>query len=132
MGERLKGKVAIVTGAGSVGRGVGNGRATAIVFAREGAKIVAVDINVDSANETKRLVEETGGQALVIQADVSRSADCQKVIEKCIQSFGRLDILYNNVGITASGGLNRGHARCSKYGRHNLSGGAKWSNVRGV
>jgi NAD(P)-dependent dehydrogenase (short-subunit alcohol dehydrogenase family) len=104
MGERLKGKVAVVTGAGSVGRGIGNGRATAIVFAREGAKVVAVDINVDSANETKRLVEEAGGQALVIQADVSKSADCQKVIEKCIQSFGRLDILHNNVGITASGG----------------------------
>jgi NAD(P)-dependent dehydrogenase (short-subunit alcohol dehydrogenase family) len=104
MGERLKGKVAIVTGAGSIAPGIGNGRAAAIVFAREGARVVVVDINPESAQETKRLIAESGGEAITVQGDVSKSADCQGIVEECIRTYGRIDILHNNVGITVSGG----------------------------
>ena len=104
MGERLKGKIAIVTGAGSVAPGIGNGRATAIVFAREGAKVMLVDLKLESAEETKQLIDEAGGEAVTLQADVSKSADCQRIAEECLKTYGRIDILHNNVGITFSGG----------------------------
>jgi len=104
MGERLKGKVAIVTGAGSIGPGIGNGKATAIVFAREGAKVMAVDCNLQAAQETKRLIDAEGGHCFVFEADVSRSDDCRNMVEKCIEIFGRVDILHNNVGLSARGG----------------------------
>jgi NAD(P)-dependent dehydrogenase (short-subunit alcohol dehydrogenase family) len=105
MGERLKGKVAIVTGAGSVLPGIGNGKATAIVFAREGAKIMAVDYNLEAAEETRRLIEGEGGECLTFKADVSRAGDCQSMVETCIGKFGRVDILHNNVGIGQWGGV---------------------------
>ena len=104
MGDRVKGKVAIVTGAGSVGPGMGNGKASAILYAREGARVMLVDYNLEAAEETRRLIEEEGGSCLAFRADVSKSQDCQNMIEKCIQTFGRIDILHNNVGITTPGG----------------------------
>ena len=103
--ERVKGKVAIVTGAGSMGPGMGNGKAAAIVYAREGAKVMAVDYNLEAAEETKRLIDEEGGDCIVFQADVSKSSDCKSIVEKCIETFGRVDILHNNVGIVRPTGV---------------------------
>jgi len=105
MGERLKGKIAIVTGAGSVLPGMGNGKATAIVFAREGAKVMAVDYNLEAAEETKRLIDEEGGECITFKADVSKASDCQSMVETCVRTFGRVDILHNNVGIGQWGGV---------------------------
>ena len=105
MGERLKGKVAIVTGAGSMTPdSIGNGKATAVVFAREGARVVAVDCNPQAAEETRRFINEKGGDCVVCEADVSKSSDCQRMVQECIQTFGRVDILHNNVGIGEFGG----------------------------
>lgn len=104
MGERLKDKVAIVTGAGSILAGMGNGKATAIVFAREGAKVMAVDYNLEAAVETKRMIDQEGGECITFKADVSRASDCQSMVETCIQTFGKVDILHNNVGISLWGG----------------------------
>ncbi|MBL7127120.1 MAG: SDR family oxidoreductase, partial [Dehalococcoidales bacterium] len=105
MGERLKGKIAIVTGAGSVLPGIGNGKATAIVFAREGARVIAIDYNLKAAEETKKMVDQEGGECITFQADVSQAKDCQKMVETCLQKFGRIDILHNNVGIGQWGGV---------------------------
>lgn len=104
MGDRLKGKVAIVTGAGSIGPGWGNGKATAVLFAREGAKIFAVDINFDAAEETKGIIEKEGGRGEVYKADVSKSNEVRAMMERCIEVYGRTDILHNNVGIVEVGG----------------------------
>jgi NAD(P)-dependent dehydrogenase (short-subunit alcohol dehydrogenase family) len=104
MGERLKGKVAIVTGAGSMGPGLGNGKAAAIIFAREGAKVMLVDINAKAAEETKSIIDKEGGQSIAFKANVTSPADCQEMVETCIQTFGRVDILHNNVGILGAGG----------------------------
>ncbi len=100
---RLEGKVAIVTGAGSSGPGVGNGRATATLFAREGAKVLLVDITEERAAETMEMIQAEGGVASTIQADVTRAADCERMVETCIERYGRLDILDNNVGISRRG-----------------------------
>ena len=79
MGDRIKGKVAIVTGAGSIRPGIGNGKASAIVYAREGAKVMAVDVNLDAAEQTKRMIDEEGGECITFQADVSKSSDCKSM-----------------------------------------------------
>ena len=100
---RLEGKVAIVTGAGSSGPGVGNGRATATLFAREGAKVLLVDITEERAAETMEMIQAEGGVASTVQADVTRAADCERMVETCIERYGRLDILDNNVGISRRG-----------------------------
>ena len=100
---RLEGKVAIVTGAGSSGPGVGNGRATATLFAREGAKVLLVDITEERAAETMEMIQAEGGVASTIQADVTKAADCERMVESCIERYGRLDILDNNVGISRRG-----------------------------
>jgi len=104
MGERLKGKVAIVTGAGSVGPGMGNGKASAVVYAREGARVLVADVNLEAAEETRCLIADEGGECLVFQVDVTRSDECKAMVDACLDAWGRLDILHNNVGITASGG----------------------------
>jgi NAD(P)-dependent dehydrogenase (short-subunit alcohol dehydrogenase family) len=103
-GDRLAGKVAIITGAGSVGEGLGNGRASAITLARKGARVALLDVNEASAAETARLVEADGGQALVIRADVTVEADCRDAVRRTVERFGRLDILLNNVGIVRVAG----------------------------
>lgn len=74
MGERIKEEVAIVTGAGVIGPGMGNGKATAILYAREGARVMAVDCNLEAAEETKRLIDDEGGDCVVFKADVSKSS----------------------------------------------------------
>jgi len=104
MGKRLKGKAAIITGAGSIGPGIGNGKATAIVFAREGAKVMLVDMNPEAAEETKRLIDKEGGESIAFKADVSKASDCKSMVEMCIRTFGRVDILDNSVGIGSFGG----------------------------
>lgn len=99
---RLKNKVAIVVGAGQTpGETIGNGRATAILFAREGAKVALVDCNYESALETQTLIEAEGGQCFAVQADVIREADCQTFVRVTVEAYGRIDILHNNVGIGA-------------------------------
>ena len=95
---RVGGKVAIVTGAGSSAEGIGNGRATAIILARHGAKVGLVDANEAAAAETARLIAEFGGETVVIQADVTKVDACENAVRKTVERFGRLDILFNNVG----------------------------------
>jgi NAD(P)-dependent dehydrogenase (short-subunit alcohol dehydrogenase family) len=97
---RLKDKVAIVVGAGQTpGETIGNGRATAILFAREGARVVLVDCNYESAVETQTLIHAEGGESCVCQADVTRAADCQAFVRTAVETYGRVDVLHNSVGI---------------------------------
>ena len=99
---RLKDKVAIVTGAGQTpGDTAGNGRATAILFAREGARVVLVDRDRESALETQSLIEAEaeGGRCFTFQADVTREEDCRAFVRAAVETYGRVDILRNNVGI---------------------------------
>jgi len=104
MGERLKNKVAIVTGAGSVGPGWGNGKATAVLFAREGAKVFGVDINPTAAEETKSIIDQEGGICTMQKVDVTKSDEVKPMIDRCIEIYGRIDILHNNVGNVVPGG----------------------------
>jgi NAD(P)-dependent dehydrogenase (short-subunit alcohol dehydrogenase family) len=92
---RLKDKVMLITGAGS-----GIGRQTALLCGREGARIAAVDLNEQTAQETASRIAAEGGQALAIRADVSSAADCARMIQTAEHSFGRLDVLFNNAGIS--------------------------------
>ncbi|WP_149538659.1 SDR family NAD(P)-dependent oxidoreductase [Siccirubricoccus phaeus] len=101
---RLAGKVAVVTGAGSVGPGWGNGRATAVLFAREGASVAIVDQDIESARNTAELVEREGGRCATFEADVTCPASVAALIEACLGAFGRIDILHNNVGGSVPGG----------------------------
>src|SRR5215213_7290608 len=104
MGGRLQGKIAVITGAGqSPGETIGNGRAIALLFAREGAQVLCVDRQLESAAETVAMVTAEGGSALPFQADVSRDADCAALIAEAKSRWGRLDILVNNVGIGGNG-----------------------------
>jgi NAD(P)-dependent dehydrogenase (short-subunit alcohol dehydrogenase family) len=97
---RVEGKVALVTGAGSTpGPGVGTGKATSIVLAREGAKVMLVDIHPERAEDTKRMIEEEGGTAAVCAADVTRAADCRAMVEATVGAFGTIDVLVNNIGV---------------------------------
>jgi NAD(P)-dependent dehydrogenase (short-subunit alcohol dehydrogenase family) len=104
MSERLSDKVAIVTGAGSGGPGWGNGKATAVLFAREGAKVFAADINLGAAEETKIIIDREGGICTACKADVAKAADVKAMVEQCLSTYGRIDILHNNVGIAVVGG----------------------------
>jgi NAD(P)-dependent dehydrogenase (short-subunit alcohol dehydrogenase family) len=104
MGKRLDGKVAIVTGAGTRGSGIGNGKASALLYGRPGAKVGAADIDRALAEVTRDAIVAEGGDCIAVQADVSQSADCRALVNACIQHYGKLDVLHNNVGITASGG----------------------------
>ncbi|HVQ78320.1 MAG TPA: SDR family NAD(P)-dependent oxidoreductase [Candidatus Binatia bacterium] len=96
---RLQDKVAIVTGAGSRGEGIGNGRAAAILFAREGARVLLVDQSADAAEVTRAAIAAEGGEAAVFAADVTRAEECRAMVDEAIRRWGRLDILDNNVGI---------------------------------
>jgi NAD(P)-dependent dehydrogenase (short-subunit alcohol dehydrogenase family) len=100
MDQRLKGKIAIVTGAGQTpGDTVGNGRAISILFARAGAKVLLVDHRLGSARETQDIIAKEGGESLAFAADVTQADDCRRMADTCAQTFGRIDILVNNVGI---------------------------------
>ena len=101
--NRLAGKVAIVTGAGSRAEGIGNGRATAILFAREGAKLLLTDHDSTALNRTLELIREEGLDAEVFVGDATSDSDSQKMVEIAINRFGRIDILDNNVGIEGAG-----------------------------
>ncbi|MCZ6510855.1 MAG: SDR family oxidoreductase [Alphaproteobacteria bacterium] len=104
MAGRLEDKIAIVTGAGSIGPGWGNGKATAVSFAREGAKVLCTDINLDAAEETAGIIRDEGGTASVISGDVSENSHVEAIVETCLDTYGRIDILHNNVGIVTPGG----------------------------
>ncbi len=104
MTDRLKGKAALVLGAGSVGEGIGNGRAICVVFAREGARVAGVDLRLDAAEETARLVAAEGGEMLAQSADVTNEADLRRVVDEMLARFGRIDVLVNNVGGSIPGG----------------------------
>jgi NAD(P)-dependent dehydrogenase (short-subunit alcohol dehydrogenase family) len=96
---RLAGKVAIVTGAGSRADGIGNGRATAVLLARHGAQVTLVDQNQDWVERTQHMIEAEGGISLIVLADVTVPHDCERIVRETVRSWGRLDILVNNVGI---------------------------------
>ena len=100
---RLKNKIALIAGAGSVGPGWGNGKATAVAFAREGAKVFAVDVNLDALEETHHIITSEGGACEKLVCDVTIANDVSKMISSCITTFGRLDILINNVGGSVPG-----------------------------
>jgi NAD(P)-dependent dehydrogenase (short-subunit alcohol dehydrogenase family) len=104
MSGRLQGRIAIVTGAGCIGPGWGNGRATAVRFAEEGAKIFAIDRNLDSVTETVERVTAAGGEIVTHQCDVTVSASVEIMVKACLGRFGRIDVLVNNVGGSAAGG----------------------------
>jgi NAD(P)-dependent dehydrogenase (short-subunit alcohol dehydrogenase family) len=96
---RLDGKVAIVTGAGSTpGPGIGTGKATSVVLAREGASVLLVDLYPERAAETLAMIEDEGGKAKVHAADVTKAAECEAMVADAVETFGRLDVLVNNVG----------------------------------
>ena len=102
---RLAGKIAVVIGAGqSPGEGIGNGRATVLRFAQEGARILAVDRDLASAEETAALAAKDGGECVAFQADVTREATLLAAMQEAVRRWGRLDILHNNVGVSVGGG----------------------------
>ena len=103
--DRLKGKVAMVVGAGSIGPGWGNGKATAVTFAREGASVFCVDRNGAAAEETVKIITEEGGKAAAFTADVSRASEVEAMVAACLKAYGRIDVLDNNVGIAEVGSV---------------------------
>ncbi len=96
---RLQDKVAIVTGAGSSGPGWGNGKAAAVVYAREGAAVVALDIDRTAAEETAAIIRSEGGACLPAIGDVTQRQDVERVVRETAEHFGKIDVLHNNVGI---------------------------------
>jgi NAD(P)-dependent dehydrogenase (short-subunit alcohol dehydrogenase family) len=101
----LEGKVAIVTGGGAAGDGIGNGRAAAILLAKAGARVVVVDRAGDLAKRTAAMIQKVGGEAVAHEADVTRAADCAGMVELALDHFGHLDFLDNNVGIGSRGSV---------------------------
>ena len=104
MAGRLEGRAAIVTGAGSIGPGWGNGKATAAVYAREGAGVLCVDVNPDAARETADIISGEGHKAVPFECDVTDSDRVKAMVDACKSEFGAVDILHNNVGILGMGG----------------------------
>lgn len=94
MAGLLDGKVALITGGST-----GIGRATAQIFAREGAKVAVADVNVEGAEETVRLIQDAGGEAICIHTDVSQAADTEAMVKTVVETYGRLDCAFNNAGI---------------------------------
>jgi NAD(P)-dependent dehydrogenase (short-subunit alcohol dehydrogenase family) len=104
-GWGLAGKVAIVTGGGAAGEGIGNGRAAAILLARAGARVVVVDRDGALAKRTVEMIAAAGGEGVAFAADVTRAADCAAMVEAALERFGRLDLLDNNVGVGSRGSV---------------------------
>jgi NAD(P)-dependent dehydrogenase (short-subunit alcohol dehydrogenase family) len=103
--KRLDGRVAVVIGAGqSPGEGVGNGRATALRFGREGARVLAVNRSIESAEETAAMIRAEGGEAVAFKADITVEADIIAAIGEAKRRWGALDVLHNNVGVSLGGG----------------------------
>ena len=103
MAGRLKGKVAVVTGAAPRGEGVGNGMATALLFAKEGARVVLVNRSAERAEKLAKQIRDEGGEASVFAGDVAKPEACEAMAAFTVKTYGRLDILHNNVGIGAPG-----------------------------
>jgi NAD(P)-dependent dehydrogenase (short-subunit alcohol dehydrogenase family) len=101
---RLEGKVAIVAGAGSIAEGWSNGKATSVVLAREGAKVFAVDRDLQAAEETRAIIADEGGDCTAYVADVTSAGEVAAMVEACLAAYGRIDILFNNVGLQVLGG----------------------------
>lgn len=101
--KRLQGKSAIVTGAGTRGPMIGTGQATALLFARQGANVLLVDLDAERAQETQATIAAEGGQASVFQANVTKEADCCALVDACVERYGGLHILFNNVGVAGHG-----------------------------
>jgi len=99
MDRRLEGKTAIVVGAGTRGEGVGNGKAAAIRFAREGARVLCVDQDISAAEATAELIIGEREHAAVCSGDITDPSDCERIVKTCVELFGRVDILHNNVGV---------------------------------
>ena len=104
-GWGLAGKVAIVTGGGAAGDGIGNGRAAAILLATAGARVVVVDRDGGLAKRTVEMIAEAGGEGIAVEADVTRAADCAAMVQAAVDRYGRLDVLDNNVGIGSRGSV---------------------------
>src|SRR3954471_12766480 len=99
MAGRVEGKVALIVGGGQTpGETIGNGRATALLLAREGARVAVVDRSLASAEETAALIRDEGGEAAACQADILEEEQVRSAVEECIRRYGRLDLLHNNVG----------------------------------
>jgi NAD(P)-dependent dehydrogenase (short-subunit alcohol dehydrogenase family) len=105
MSGRLQDRVALITGAGSIGPGWGNGKATSALFAREGAKVFAADLNLEAAEETRKIIEGEGGVCAAHPANVAKADDVQAMVDACMAAFGRIDVLVNNVGIARTGSI---------------------------
>lgn len=105
MDDRLKEKVALVVGAGSIGPGWGNGKATAVAFARQGAKVMCADINLAAAEETAAIIKKEAGDARAYKVDVTKAAEVAALVKATYSTYGRIDILDNNVGIAEVGGV---------------------------
>jgi len=103
--ERLKGKTALVIGAGTVGGGWGNGKACAVQYAREGARVVCFDLDAALAEETAAIVRGEGGEALAFAGNAARAKDVKAAVELAVREFGGLNLLLNNVGIVIGGGV---------------------------
>lgn len=105
MSKRLKDKIAIVVGAGQTpGDTIGNGRATALLFAREGARVLLVDRRIESAEETKSMIDAEGGESSVVEADITRTDHCRKIADTCVDTYGGIDILVHVVGVGGESG----------------------------
>jgi NAD(P)-dependent dehydrogenase (short-subunit alcohol dehydrogenase family) len=102
--KKLQDRVAIVYGAGSVGDGWGNGKASAVAYARAGARVACVDMNAAAAQATVDIIKSEGGEAIALEANVTSLDEVRAATDATIKAFGRLDVLHNNVGITAAGG----------------------------
>ncbi|KRF19420.1 3-oxoacyl-ACP reductase [Nocardioides sp. Soil797] len=103
--NELEGKIALVVGAGVIAEGMGNGKATALTFAREGATVVCADINEKSAEATAEMIREEGGQASAVALDYTDLAAVKEVVARMVAEHGRIDVLDNNVGIAAIGSV---------------------------
>jgi NAD(P)-dependent dehydrogenase (short-subunit alcohol dehydrogenase family) len=101
----IAGKVAIVTGAGALADGIGNGRASAILLAEAGASVVCVDLKLDLAEKTVEMIHQDGiGKAIAVEANVTDEGDCKVVVEAAVREFGRVDVLVNVVGVGGATG----------------------------
>jgi NAD(P)-dependent dehydrogenase (short-subunit alcohol dehydrogenase family) len=99
MGDRMKGKVVLVSGAGSAIEGWGNGKAAAVLYAREGAAVLLADISEAAVASTKKVITEEGGTSAVFTGDVTSARDVEAMVTRCVETYGRIDVLHNNVAL---------------------------------
>ena len=104
IGRRLEGKIVLLFGGGSVGEGWGNGKATSVAYAREGATVIAVDRDLSAAQATAAIIADLGGHCTALVANVTDSAEVKAVVDEVLGTHGRIDVLHNNVGTTIMGG----------------------------